>query len=585
MANPITYSEIKALLTRQDNYDASNDYFIDGQTFFPAGDPRQIPIDLKVYEYLKEKNDPRFRDTFYVDDESTSTPPEPIPDNGEEETPIYLVKSSVPGGIRGRIYFEFRQDGGNTSTDAIGEIYRDSYDTSEYTFPNYAGSSTDYNYRSLADDILRQWNRDIKLFEAVSELGVISIVETQTEPPQNFLDYSIRGKVIGVTNEGLGDVYITDDVKSVGLIGSNINSEPSGDFLLQGEYKKGEIFTISFSLEGYQSKTINPFTKTTNNISIIPTTLLNIKLDLALIPKSQIILQSPIPKLEIKKLEVKEKLKDPQGFFMDGLLQSIFKKISTQIIPFILQNLLAFGIANAKDVINKKIEPNHTCPLDLNKAIENFSKITSGLNQTYNRLNTVKTSIQFGDQILTVAQIVAQTLSALVIAFPTIPFSPNPTAPITTKIPTADGKFKDVLETISGILEKLKISSSSTLLILTLLIQKLQEALAYQGLLDSLLQECAVSSGIDFESQNQLSTDLLAATQEQEPPITSVNGFKMEVLSISGTGSSQLKRRQAIARNKAGVIMLRGDISFASNDQILIDQLVYYIKANNLKAD
>ena len=59
----------------------------------------------------------------------------------------------------------------------------------------------------------------------------------------------------------------------------------------------------------------------------------------------------------------------------------------------------------------------------------------------------------------------------------------------------------------------------------------------------------------------------------------------MEVLSISGTGSSQLKRRQAIARNKAGVIMLRGDISFASNDQILIDQLVYYIKANNLKAD
>ena len=31
--------------------------------------------------------------------------------------------------------------------------------------------------------------------------------------------------------------------------------------------------------------------------------------------------------------------------------------------------------------------------------------------------------------------------------------------------------------------------------------------------------------------------------------------------------------------------MLRGEASFSSNDQILIDELVYYIQTNDLKAD
>jgi len=46
-----------------------------------------------------------------------------------------------------------------------------------------------------------------------------------------------------------------------------------------------------------------------------------------------------------------------------------------------------------------------------------------------------------------------------------------------------------------------------------------------------------------------------------------------------------LKRRRALARNKQGVVMLKGEWSFSSIDQILIDELVFYIQQNNLKAD
>ena len=59
----------------------------------------------------------------------------------------------------------------------------------------------------------------------------------------------------------------------------------------------------------------------------------------------------------------------------------------------------------------------------------------------------------------------------------------------------------------------------------------------------------------------------------------------MDVIPVNNSQVNNLKRRQAIAKNEAGVIMLKGEPSFSSNDQILIDELVFYIKQNNLKAD
>jgi hypothetical protein len=46
-----------------------------------------------------------------------------------------------------------------------------------------------------------------------------------------------------------------------------------------------------------------------------------------------------------------------------------------------------------------------------------------------------------------------------------------------------------------------------------------------------------------------------------------------------------LKRRRAIAINQNNVVMLKGEWSFSSIDQILIDELVFYIQQNDLKAD
>ena len=58
----------------------------------------------------------------------------------------------------------------------------------------------------------------------------------------------------------------------------------------------------------------------------------------------------------------------------------------------------------------------------------------------------------------------------------------------------------------------------------------------------------------------------------------------MGVVSIDNITVGGLKKRRAVARNKDGVIMLQGEPSFSSNDQILIDELIFYIQQNNLKA-
>ena len=58
----------------------------------------------------------------------------------------------------------------------------------------------------------------------------------------------------------------------------------------------------------------------------------------------------------------------------------------------------------------------------------------------------------------------------------------------------------------------------------------------------------------------------------------------MGVVTVGENTGNDLRRRQAVARNSQGIIMLQGDPSYSSNDQILIDELVYYIQQNKLKA-
>jgi len=88
-------------------------------------------------------------------------------------------------------------------------------------------------------------------------------------------------------------------------------------------------------------------------------------------------------------------------------------------------------------------------------------------------------------------------------------------------------------------------------------------------------------------TQEQLSAELqilrAQTTRDGQPVLTEVNGFIMDVQDDEKNPVGTLKRRYAVAKNKDGVILLKGEPSLSSSDQILIDELAFYIQQNDLK--
>jgi DNA polymerase III delta prime subunit len=143
-------------------------------------------------------------------------------------------------------------------------------------------------------------------------------------------------------------------------------------------------------------------------------------------------------------------------------------------------------------------------------------------------------------------------------------------------------KLQKVVDFLNKNIDKLSYINATTLAILTLLKGVLTEVLALLKLLDILTQYCYPNT-----AQEQISTELTALTIQQStqtsPVVIEINGFKINVETEATT--NPLKRRRAIATNKQNVVMLKGEWSFSSIDQILIDELIFYIQQNNLKAD
>ena len=80
-----------------------------------------------------------------------------------------------------------------------------------------------------------------------------------------------------------------------------------------------------------------------------------------------------------------------------------------------------------------------------------------------------------------------------------------------------------------------------------------------------------------------INAQLLSLSLETLPsPTNEVNGFTLTTETESTT--NPLKRTRAIAKNSQGVILLTGEYSLTSIKQILIDELVFYIQINDLKA-
>lgn len=274
------------------------------------------------------------------------------------------------------------------------------------------------------------------------------------------------------------------------------------------------------------------------------------------------------------------------GFYTQQKLNLGVQNLKSLVIPLILNLISKYGLTQIQssqgDIIQEltdSIKEQIICPTQegLLDIITTKNKLVKQINSIFNSIKNTTNALEISDGIIKAIDIAYQILKNL----------PVPTAIGGVGIPiSVVNSVQDTKTILSNNISKLKQTNIGLVGILSVLESTLIQVLSLLNFLDLITQYCSTDTEANI-SQEQISIGLTSLTQQQSqqlsPTVTNINGFDMGV--ESEITEKPLKRRRAIARNKQGVVMLKGEWSFSSIDQILIDELVFYIQQNNLKAD
>jgi len=262
--------------------------------------------------------------------------------------------------------------------------------------------------------------------------------------------------------------------------------------------------------------------------------------------------------------------------------------IKSKLIPLAVGILLAFGISKLSQA-NRK-----TCPTpeELNELIRRRNKIVRQLNQMYATI-VINTALAAAFLILS-KSLKGVRLSLDALPLPQAIGGPGPIGLVFALPYSFTAKLQHINDELEKLEEQFDGMNRATLVSLVILIAGTATCVLLLQGIDGMVQECAEEfnnnsnnniNNIELEPINQ---ELLDLSQEQEedgnPIIKNINGFTMAVVTDDKNPVGSLKRRYAIAKNTRGVVQLKGEPSFSASDQILIDELVFYIQQNDLKA-
>ena len=262
-------------------------------------------------------------------------------------------------------------------------------------------------------------------------------------------------------------------------------------------------------------------------------------------------------------------------------LNNISNTIKSKLLPLVISLLLAFGISKLTEM-NRKVCPS---PDALNDIIRRRNRVTRQLNQIY-KVIAVNTAIAAAFIAL------SKLLKNVRLNLDALPFPQAIGTPpakdfgglVFAQPYSTTAKIQKINETLEELSKNNKDLNKAILTNLVFVIAGVTTVLLLLKAIDKLIGECAEGE-IELEEINE---ELLELGQEQEddgnPVINDINGFILSVETDNKNLVGTLKRRFAVAKNSQGITLLKGEPSFSSSDQILIDELVFYIQQNDLKA-
>ena len=424
---------------------------------------------------------------------------------------------------------------------------------------------------------------EIDLNDILSILGIsLSTVPTSgslPELPKKIKLKPVNGIVVNsTTNEPLSGVKIRN------ILLKTATTNKKGEFTITnpdigGTGLEPSKFKLNLTKKGYSPTTVIPFTSVGDlkpNLGIVTLNAKESNL------KKEIVALLKFPPSTVENYSTKDVTVD---FRTQKKLNSSINDLKAIVIPLVLNLVAAYGVSEVQKIIEKsKINPAEafdeikdiiTCPPkdEIDKIIATKNKLVKKLNSTLTVITNTTDTLAKSEQILSITSPTIKILRQL----------PTPTAVLGVGIPiSVITGIQDTLKFLDSLVEKLLYINVTTLAILNLLRDVLIQVLDFLNLLDLLTQFCYPNT-----AQDQISIELTALTAQQttqtSPVVTVAYGFTMGV--ETEVTDKPLKRRRAIATNKQNVVMLKGEWSFSSIDQILIDELVFYIQQNNLKAD
>ena len=263
-------------------------------------------------------------------------------------------------------------------------------------------------------------------------------------------------------------------------------------------------------------------------------------------------------------------------------VQNVTNLLTSKLIPLLIGILIIFGISK----LSQKNLAKCPSPDQLKEAIRRR-------NRTVKQINQVFKAVIINTGLATVFIILAAKLKEIRFSIDSLPIPMSVGTPPAKDFGglIASVKYSTIakLQNINDLLEELeeqnKELNKNLLIALAFLIAGLIIARLLLKNIDELVSKCAqdqIDSGeIVLEELTKEIDQLGDEEEEQIEPF--INGFDLSVVEVDKEIGS-IKRRQAIAKNKDGVIVLKGEPSFSATDQVLIDELAFYIKSNNLKA-
>ena len=285
----------------------------------------------------------------------------------------------------------------------------------------------------------------------------------------------------------------------------------------------------------------------------------------------------------------------PRGLQRLGsLILKQSQKLSKFVIPLAFNLIKEYGIAKLEAALEEESDnidelreqlKEEFCNVQLPQIIAKRNNAVDYLNNTGRILDTLTVSVNFGASF-------AEILETLIKILRGASFSINQAA---KAIPLIPGAVVSAVNDLSTIADTITFKPDGTPNIPPLKITAAQVSPAFATVqstivrcvdlldrLDILITLCdpnANLTGISDSINTVYDNELVAAATENDG---TYKGFILEIESIPFTDT--VNKNRAVGKNRSGIILISTESSFASNPQVLIDELKFIIDRDDLKS-